>query len=82
MKLEEVFNLIRAERQRQDELYGPQQQHTILEWHAILAEEFGEVSKEVNEIFFKDKDIENYFLELIQLASVAILMIQSLEDDA
>lgn len=80
MTLENVFNLIKAERQRQDQLYGLQEDRTILEWHAILAEEMGEVSKEVNEIFFKNKDMDNYVKELIQLASVAVHMLESLEE--
>lgn len=80
MTLENVFSLIKAERARQDALYGPQGERTLLEWHAILAEEMGEVSKEVNEIFFKDKDMDDYVKELIQLASVAIHMLECIEE--
>lgn len=81
MTLENVFNLIKAERMRQEALYGPQEDRTRLEWHAILAEEMGEVSKEINDIHFKNKDTEELLTELIQLASVAVAMVQLIEND-
>ena len=40
------------ERSDQDRKWGDQSDHHLGGWHAILAEEFGEVSKEVCELIF------------------------------
>lgn len=88
-----ILNEIAAERQRQDAKWGEQNWNPV-EWVAILGEEFGEVSKEALEWYFTNKKelpkssfteinefsrLKNYRNELIQVAAVALAMIQSLE---
>lgn len=69
--LEDVLSAVIAERQRQDTKWGVQDR-SIIEWLAILAEEFGEVSDEVVEVHFGRKvDIADYRQEMIQVAAVA-----------
>lgn len=71
------------ERHRQDMRWG-QQDHSPIEWMAILMEEVGEVSKEVCEHHFQYKgDQKERSLrmrkELVQVAAVAVAMIESLD---
>lgn len=89
--MEHIFNEIREERTRQHEKWG-EQNHKPIEWIGILTEEVGEVSKEASDHHFKlPKDFKdcndeiqkermvNYRKELIQVAAVAVQMIQCLE---
>ena len=81
---------VQAERRRQDDKWGPQN-HDQMIWLGILAEEFGEAAKEINELHFrrcKAKDCDGGCLngttskvrsELIQVAAVAVAMIESLD---
>jgi NTP pyrophosphatase (non-canonical NTP hydrolase) len=64
---------VAAERDRQDLLWG-EQNHSQAVWYAILGEEFGEVGRAINE-----GDVAGYKAELIQLAAVAVAMVESLE---
>lgn len=89
-----ILNEIAAERKRQDAKWGEQNWNPV-EWVAILGEEFGEVSKEALEYYFNKKmgtvpdqpkdvqfqqeRLQDYRKELIQVAAVALAMIQSLE---
>lgn len=70
------------ERKRQDIKWG-EQNHAPMEWVPILGEEFGEVSKAALEEYFnhnnKSGDFKEYRKELIQVAAVAIQMIESLD---
>ncbi len=71
------------ERARQDEKWG-EQNHKPIEWCAILGEEVGEVNKAALEAHFKqyfkdNEQLANYRQELIQVAAVAVAMIESLE---
>ena len=59
-----VFNIIEAERQRQDKKWG-QQNHKGEKWMLIAVEEIGEIAKAILE-----KDTLNYYLEIIQAAAV------------
>lgn len=70
----EVLN----ERANQDKKWG-EQNHSPLEWLPILAEEFGEVSRAVCECYFGNYEFDNYREELIQIAAVAIAMVESLD---
>lgn len=86
--IDEVFE----ERQRQDEKWG-QQNHNVPEWLMILGEEVGEANKEGLEIYFKNKPrpmpenavyepplkYTEYRKELIQIAAVAVAMVESLD---
>lgn len=70
------FNLISAERDRQDEKWGFPQTNTFAEWAAILAEETGECCKELNELNFQDGNKETMIEEAIQTAAVAMAIIE------
>lgn len=64
---------IAAEREAQDQKWGVQD-HTPDRWLTILGEEYGEACKAVLE-----HDTEGYRTELIQVAAVAMAMIESLD---
>lgn len=81
--LAEVLN----ERVRQEKKWGVQN-HNPADWVTILGEEFGEVCKAALEWrFSKDRlsynqrreQLKEYRAELIQVAAVAVSMVQSLE---
>lgn len=79
-----IWNVI-AERDRQDAKWG-QQDHTPIEWMAILQEEVGEAAKEALEHHFGPRyypeDAERlarYRAELVQVAAVAVAAIESLD---
>lgn len=79
----EIIKSIIQERKNQDEKWGVQN-HTPIEWCAILMEEIGEMAKEAHEYHFKKyyKDtgqLERYEKELYQCAAVCISMLESLE---
>ena len=81
-----------VERQKQDEKWG-EQNHNPIEWSAILTEECGEVAKEALEYHFytkknkassdsfvwKKEKLVKYRTELIQVAAVALAMLESLD---
>ena len=74
---------IKGERVNQDNKWGLQN-HSPIEWLAILTEEVGEVSKEALEYHFhkvyKDTgQLQRYEKELIQVAAVALAMLESLQ---
>ncbi|MDO6384470.1 MazG-like family protein [Leptospira santarosai] len=75
-----IFKEIVDEREKQDLKFGPQNHHPV-EWCMILGEEFGEVQKAALESYFrydgKNHDYAEYRKELIQVAAVAISMIES-----
>lgn len=89
-----VMRDVLAERLIQEQKWGVQNHRQIV-WLAILAEEFGEAAKEVNELHFRtpggtcpldqDKIIAlsdrqaALRKELIQTAAVAVAMIESLD---
>lgn len=68
-----VLYEIQQERKRQDEKWGVQN-HSPIKWVVILAEEFGEVAKGALE-----SNTGNYREELIQVAAVAVAMLESLD---
>lgn len=80
-----VISEVIEERERQNKKWG-QQDHTPVEWCAILGEEYGEVCKAALEAHFEHKDpvksIAEYRMELIQVAAVAIQMVECLDRDA
>ena len=67
--LQEIHN----ERESQDDIWG-EQNHKPAFWLSILGEEFGEVCRAVYE-----NDTENYREELIQVAAVALSMVECLD---
>lgn len=70
---------VRIKREEQIEKWGPQE-HAPLDWLAILAEEFGEVAKEIAEGRIKTFDKEAYRKECMQTAAVALAMVQCIDD--
>lgn len=82
---EVIFDKIALERIRQDGKWG-EQNHSPIEWIAILGEEFGEVSKEALELWFGrwetpevySAKVALYEKELIQVAAVAVSMLECL----
>ena len=86
--MENILDEIKQERIRQNNKWG-EQNHSPIEWMAILMEEVGEVSKEALEHHFKypnksgefsdeiqESRMENYREELIQVAAVASQMVE------
>lgn len=88
MKREEILKEVSEERNRQDLKFG-EQNHTPIEWVTILVEEVGEVSKDALEHHFAakkginnkdpEKSLKNCRKELVQVAAVAVSMIESLD---
>lgn len=77
-----VLSEVQEERRRQDAIWG-EQNHTPIEWLPILGEEHGEVCKAVCEAYFSGYEStgnwENYRTELIELAAVAVAMVECLD---
>lgn len=77
-----VLSEVQEERRRQDAKWG-EQNHTQPEWLSILGEEFGEVCKAVCEAHFSGYESTGnwaeYRKELIQLAAVAVAMVECLD---
>ncbi len=63
---------IELEREAQDKKWGFPQRNTYCEWSSILAEEVGELAKELNELNFGRGDRERMRAEAIQVAAVAV----------
>lgn len=63
---------IRQEREAQDKKWGFPQRNTYCEWSSILAEEVGELAKELNELNFGRGDRERMRAEAVQVAAVAV----------
>jgi hypothetical protein len=79
----DIAKEIVQERVKQDNKWGPQN-HSLPVWIAILAEEFGEASMEVNDWFHPSAKcngsqaaIRN---ELIQTAAVCVAMIEQIDN--
>ncbi len=72
-----IFNEIKKERTTQDIKWGVQN-HSQIEWCAILGEEVGEVQKAALETHFNyiTNKTDDYRKELIQVAAVAVAMIE------
>lgn len=64
---------VKKERDKQDIRWG-EQNHERFKWLAILGEEVGEANRGALE-----QDPENYRAELIQVAAVAVAMVESLD---
>lgn len=73
-----IFKLINGERDRQDQLWGYPQNNTFCEWSSILAEETGELVKELNDLNFTCArgSKERVLTEAIQVAAVAVSIIE------
>lgn len=72
-----VLNDVAEERLRQDEKWGSQRTLTPEVWLRILAEEFGEAAKAINEGNYDPMDKDCYRREMIQVAAVAIAAVEA-----
>jgi NTP pyrophosphatase (non-canonical NTP hydrolase) len=78
---ETTIELIKAERTRQDKLYG-KQSYDPLGWLPILIEEAGEVSKEVCDGYHKytgNYNTDALRTELVHVAAVAVAWIEDID---
>ena len=82
-KTENALDMVRAERDRQNSLWGDQSNNHPFEWISILGEEYGELCEAVNETCFqngthperggRDKIIK----EATHIAAVAVEIIEA-----
>ena len=78
-----ALEAVRAERQRQDALWGDQSGNSLFEWMSILGEEYGELCEAVNETCCKNPahpdrgGYENIIKEAAQVAAVALEIIEA-----
>ena len=89
--MKQIFKKVQAERKRQLKKFGTQE-HDLPTWNAILAEEVGEVSKEIVEIALSEKDWDKSELftpsyaylkkELIEVMAVACAILEHLETNS
>lgn len=74
-----IFDELRAERAKQDRKWGFPQLRSHAEWGIILAEEFGEASKEANELHFGREELAGKLEdELVQTAAVCVSWLEHL----
>jgi len=73
--MDKIINEIKIERQCQDEKWG-EQNHSPEWWMQILMEEVGEASQAILEAKFGMWTLDNYRAEIIQVAAVAIAMLE------
>lgn len=72
---QEVLNDVRQERMRQDAKWGFLRSRPFDTWYRILGEEVGEVAKALNE----REDCASLRAELIQVAAVAVQIVEDLD---
>lgn len=72
-----LFEIVN-ERKRQDSKWG-EQNHPILQWFAIIGEEYGEMNKAWNEYNFGKIDIQELKTEAIQTCACIVAMLESIE---
>jgi hypothetical protein len=73
-----VLGEVAGERVRQDDKWGVQNWQPV-EWIAILGEEYGEACRGAFEQHFHGGSLANYREELLQVAAVAVAMVESLD---
>lgn len=73
MKTSDILKEVNLERDKQDQKWG-EQNHDGFKWLAILGEEVGECNKA-----FLEGDLKNFREELIQVAAVAVAIIESID---
>ena len=80
--LQGALDTVREERDRQDARWGIQH-HSYVQWFAIMSEEVGEAVKEINEThFYGPGPTEHLRAELVQVAAIAVAMIEQIDRDA
>lgn len=78
MKRREILQKINIERARQDAKWGYPQRNNLPEWGIILGEEVGEAMQAMNEVRFRNEGKEHLLEELVQVAAVAVSIIEHL----
>lgn len=89
LKCANVLNEVLMERLKQEDKWG-QQNHMAPEYLMILGEEVGEANKAALEMYFKarsprppntefEEDYSEYRKELVQVAAIAVAMIECLD---
>ena len=77
----EIMDMIDEEMDRQTQKWGAYDKESPLEWCPILVEEVGEVAKEIHDMWFLGaENTDEYIAELVQVAAVAIRMIEDAEE--
>lgn len=79
---DQIFTEVTAERDAQDTKWG-NQRHSMPVWSAILTEECGEVAEAALRVEFHGEDDHLAHLreELVQVAAVAVHMIEKIDSD-
>lgn len=83
--IEGALDMVKAERQRQESLWGDQSWNHPFEWISILGEEYGELCEAVNETLFENAahpdrgGFEKIIKEATQVAAVAVAIIESIQ---
>ena len=77
-KIVSVLSEVEKERYRQEEKWG-EQNHPADHYYCILGEEFGEVGKAICETPVGKATIADVRAELIQVAAVAVAMVESID---
>lgn len=73
-----VLDDVRAERHRQHETHG-EQTLDLGQWLMVLVEEVGEVAAEMQKAVFEGEDVSDLRKELVQVAAVAVQIVESLD---
>lgn len=79
--MEKILTDVVLERFRQDEKFGRNRKQELTLWYTILGEEVGEVAEAILGIMFGGATKEELRAELIQVAAVAVAMIEQLDDE-
>ncbi len=90
MNRKEIISRINEERQLQDMKWGYPQRNTLMEWGSIIAEEVGELCKELNDLEIGNRRGEHSAAtylqavqrikdEAIQVAAVAVSIVEHLQ---
>lgn len=79
-KVLQVLKEVYMERKNQVEKFGDQR-HSPANYLMILGEEVGEVNKAALEAHFYGTSLVEYRKELIQVAAVAVAMIEAYDDN-
>lgn len=74
----EVLHAVADERKQQDAKWG-EQNHDPYIWLAVLGEEVGEVNQAALKATFSGQAWADYRAELVQVAAVAVAMIECLD---
>jgi len=75
----EAMHKVLKERKRQDEKWGYPQHNTPFEWVSILGEEYGKLSKAVNDAFIgkaSDGEVTDVLKYATQVSAVALAIIE------